>query len=240
MDDDDKHNNRDAEATGNIKHAEPQAGRRFERVHKHFKGFTWSWFISPLAALGLSLVLANLPFRFHGLTAIGKSIYIYGVVQFCILTVFVTLRMVTKRGVFRRSIVKDSEAYFLSTVLMSFSALLQGAHSYAKPAAGSALSNCLWVWFWIYAAVAYCFALLMYCLLFTHKHHLKAADMTPAWMLPIFPVILTGPTAGTLAASFHPERAFPVLICGVLYQGLGILMSLCGELRKKVPGADRR
>jgi tellurite resistance protein TehA-like permease len=42
-----------------------------EKIHYHFVDFTWSWFIVPLAALGMSILIANLPFRFHGLTTIG-------------------------------------------------------------------------------------------------------------------------------------------------------------------------
>jgi tellurite resistance protein TehA-like permease len=146
------------------------------RIHSHFKGFTWSWFISPL--------------RFDGLTTIGKVIYLIGLTEFVIIGVFVIIRLLTKSGCFRRSITKDSEAYFFSTVMMCIASIIQGAHVYGNPKQGSNLSAALRVVFWIYAPIAYLFALGMYFVLFTNRHHLKAADMTPAWMLPMFPVIL--------------------------------------------------
>lgn len=43
----------------------------------------------PLATLGVALILGNEPQPFHGLTTIGKIVYLVGVVQFIILTVFV-------------------------------------------------------------------------------------------------------------------------------------------------------
>jgi tellurite resistance protein TehA-like permease len=199
------------------------------RIHKHFRGFTWSWFLSPLAALGLSLLLANLPLRFTGLNTIGKVIYLLGVTEFVILGIFVCIRMATKRGCFRRSITKDSEAYFFSIVMMCIASIIQGAHTYSAPQPGSRLSATYRVVFWIYAPVAYLFALGMYYLLFTNRHHLKAANMTPAWMLPVFPVILTAPTAGIVAGSLVPEQAFSVHFCGILFMGLGLLMAIMSK-----------
>lgn len=198
------------------------------RVHRHFRCFTWSWFISPLGAFGLSLLIANLPFRFHGLTAIGKVVYLIGLTEFVILGVFVTIRLMTKRGCFRRSITKDSEAYFFSVVLMCVSSIIQGGHVYSNPQEGSRLSATFRVVFWVYAPIAYLFTLFMYYVLFTNRHHLKAADMTPAWMLPIFPVILTGPTAGLVASTLNPAQAFSVQFCGILYMGLGMLLAIMG------------
>lgn len=204
------------------------------RIHSHFKGFTWSWFISPLGALGLSLLIANLPLRFDGLTTIGKVIYLIGLTEFVIIGVFVIIRLLTKSGCFRRSITKDSEAYFFSTVMMCIASIIQGAHVYGNPKQGSNLSAALRVVFWIYAPVAYLFALGMYFVLFTNRHHLKAADMTPAWMLPMFPVILTAPTAGLVALTLTPAQAFSVHFCGILYMGLGLMMAIMSMLRPPI------
>jgi tellurite resistance protein TehA-like permease len=71
----------------------------------------------------------------------------------------------------------------------------------------------------------------MYFLLFTNRHHLKAASMTPAWMLPMFPVILTAPTAGIVAGSLDAEQAFSVHFCGILFMGLGLLMAIMSKLQ---------
>jgi tellurite resistance protein TehA-like permease len=170
-----------------------------------------------------------MPFHFHGLTTIGTVIYLIGVTEFVIIGTFITIRLLTKRGVFRRSITKDSEAHFFSIVMMCISSIIQGAHVFANPKEGSRLSATLRVMFWIYAPIAYLFALLMYFVLFTNRHNLKAAHMTPAWMLPIFPVVLTAPTAGIVAQSLSAEQAFSIHFCGIMYMGLGLLMSIMSE-----------
>jgi tellurite resistance protein TehA-like permease len=121
--------------------------------------------------------------------------------------------------------------------MMCIASIIQGAHLYADPKEGSRLSATLRVVFWIYAPIAYLFALLMYFVLFTNRHHLRAASMTPAWMLPIFPVVLTAPTAGIVASSLSDEQAFSIHFCGIMYMGLGLLMSIMSQYdiwRRKV------
>lgn len=53
--------------------------------------------------------------------------------------------------------------------------------------------------------------------------------MTPAWMLPMFPVILTAPTAGIVAGSLDAEQAFEVHFCGTLFMGLGLWMAIMSK-----------
>jgi len=40
------------------------------------------------------------------------------------------------------------------------------------------------------------------------------------WMLPMFPVILSGTVGGILASTLEPAHAFPILICGLTFQGI--------------------
>lgn len=83
--------------------------------------------------------------------------------------------------------------------------------------------------FWVYLAVTFAFSVLQYHLLFTVKdeRRLKVSAMTPAWILPIFPVML----AGTLAASAAKYQgdatvALGILSAGLASQGLGMLVSV--------------
>lgn len=197
-----------------------------ERIHYHFVDFTWSWFIVPLAALGMSILLAFLPFRFHGLTTIGIIVYLLGVVEFFALVVVITTKFMTRRGSFMHSISQDSEALFLSAALLSFGSILIGAHIYGHPAVGSTLGDCLRVVFWIYACSTYVFGLYIYMLLFTKGSTFLAPDMTACWMLPMFPAILVGPAAGIIGSTLDPAQRMTILICGVTFQGLGTLGSI--------------
>jgi C4-dicarboxylate transporter/malic acid transport protein len=194
-------------------------------VRHHVHGYTWSWFIWPMATLGLSLLISNLPYRFRGLTTIGIIIYLFGVVTFCGLLLLITIRFSLRRGSLRRSLQRPAETLFFSAVLLAFASVIGGAHQYGHPKEGSRLASTLRVVFWIYASFAYVSGLTLYMRIFTGTH-LLIPNMSPAWMLPIFPVILTGTVASIVASTLEPQHSFPILICGLTFQGLGTLVSL--------------
>jgi tellurite resistance protein TehA-like permease len=97
-----------------------------DNVRKHTHHFTWSWFIWPMATLGLSVLLHVLPYRFDGLTQIGIIIYLFGVTQFTVLLILIIIRFSTRRGALRRSLQRPSETLFFSTVLLAWAALIIG------------------------------------------------------------------------------------------------------------------
>ena len=68
--------------------------------------------------------------------------------------------------------------------------------------------------------------LVEYHLLFTGKP-LTLQSMTPAWILPVFPIMLSGTVASVISPSQPPHQAIPILIAGTTFQGLGILISIC-------------
>lgn len=179
----------------------------------------------PMSTLGLSLLFGNLPYRFKGLTTIGIIFYLLGVVEFMIITVIVLLRFMFHKGSFSRSIGKESEAFFLATFLLSIASMICGAHTYGHPVEGSRLASTLRVLFWIYSAAAFTFAVYTYNLVFT-KHHLLVPNMTPAWMLPMFPTILSATVGSIVASTLEPGHSFPILICSFTFQGLGTMTSL--------------
>jgi C4-dicarboxylate transporter/malic acid transport protein len=76
------------------------------------------------------------------------------------------------------------------------------------------------VCFWIYAAVSIIAAIAQYFVLFTGAH-LPIHSMTPAWILPVFPAMLTGTLASSLMSSQSPEHRMSMLVAGVTFQGLG-------------------
>lgn len=64
-----------------------------------------------------------------------------------------------------------------------------------------------------------------YHLLFTGKP-LTLQSMTPAWILPVFPIMLSGTVASVISGSQPPHQAIPILVAGTTFQGLGILISV--------------
>jgi len=151
-----------------------------DAVRAHTHHFTWSWFIWPMATLGLSLLIAALPYRFDGLTTIGIIIYLFGVVTYTILLILIFIHFCVNKGSFKRSLEKRVETLFSATVLLGAASLLCGAHQYGHPAEGSRLASTLRVLFWVYIALAYSVGMALYFCIFTGECHLLVGNMTPA------------------------------------------------------------
>jgi tellurite resistance protein TehA-like permease len=50
--------------------------------------------------------------------------------------------------------------------------------------------------------------------------------MTPSWLLPIFPIMLSGTIASAIAPTQPPHYAIPIIIAGVTFQGLGFIVAV--------------
>lgn len=79
--------------------------------------------------------------------------------------------------------------------------------------------------FWIYCASTLLWAVFHYHALFTSSK-LTLRDMTPAWLLPIFPIMLAGTVSSAVSPSQDPHHAVPILIAGLTFQGLGFIVAV--------------
>ena len=78
--------------------------------------------------------------------------------------------------------------------------------------------------FWCYLACVIVVAVFHYQALFVLKN-IPISAMTPAWILPIYPLLVTGPLAGTLLQHQPSWAATPIWVAGVLGQGLGWMVT---------------
>ncbi|KAI1345060.1 voltage-dependent anion channel-domain-containing protein [Xylariaceae sp. FL0016] len=189
--------------------------------------FTWANFTFPMATGGLALLLAEQTqgFTFRGLQTIGKVVYVFNLALFCLVVACITYRFVTYPGTLRKSISHPTEGLFLGTSTLSLASIFAGIARYGIPACGPWLVVAYRVLFWWYFAITFIIAVGQYCMLFTSPR-LKIQDMTPAWDLPIFPFMLSGTVAASGAVLQPPEQAVPMVIGGLLAQGLGMLVSM--------------
>lgn len=188
-----------------------------------------------MATGGLALILSpkNQPHTFRGLQTIGKVVYVWDLVVLALTIAAITYRFVRWPRTFKSSLVHPKESLFIGCAFLSVSSAICGMAEYGIPSiidvdAGPSSNWLVVVYrvlFWTYFACTFVAAVGLYCMLFTNPR-LKIQDMTPAWDLPILPVMLTG----TIAASgieFQPrEYATPMLFCGLTAQGLGMLVSI--------------
>lgn len=74
-------------------------------------------------------------------------------------------------------------------------------------------------------AIAFISSALQYLQLFTGVIRLTLQGMTPAWILPIFPILFGGVLAGIVASGQPPMGALTVIIGGLTYLGFGWMVA---------------
>lgn len=93
-------------------------------------------------------------------------------------------------------------------------------------------TNYNWPWivktleilFWIYVAVALIVVVFQYHVIFDRRQ-LPIKDCMPAWVLPAYPLLVTGPLAGTLQYDQPQQPGLNILIGGIACQGLGFSLA---------------
>ena len=187
-----------------------------------------------MSTSGVSLILALTPYRFKGLSTIGLVIFLLDLVFFVFISIAIILRFILYRRTFRHAFTHPTEALFVSTFFLSIAAILANVAEYGRLFLGAnevrhdGLAGFLNVAFWVYLGTTFVFSVFQYHLLFTVKEErrLTVSAMTPAWILPIFPVMLAGTLAGTFSKTQPADLAVSMLCAGLAAQGLGILVSV--------------
>lgn len=192
-----------------------------DRIHH----FTWAWFTTTMSAGGIALVLSETPHRFNGLTEIGEGVLILDLTLFLLFCACLTTRFILFPKTFLKSLLHPTESLFFATFWISVAGLISNIQIYGGPKTGPWLETTLRVMFWIYTACTFLVAVGQYFFLFTGKPF-TLQSFTPAWILPVFPVMLCGTLAGALGPSQPSYYALPMLVAGLSFQGLGLLIAM--------------
>ncbi|KAK3317488.1 voltage-dependent anion channel [Cercophora scortea] len=197
--------------------------------------FTFAWYTVTMSTSGIALIIALTPHRFPGLSTIGLIIFLLDLLVFLLITVAILLRFILYSRTLRRAFTRPTEALFVPTFFLSIAAILSNVAEYGAlylndetSARGGALSKFLAAAFWVYLGVTFIFSVFQYHLIFSvrEERRLTVSAMTPAWILPIFPVMLAGTLAGAISKSQEPEDAVGILCAGLAAQGLGMFVSI--------------
>jgi len=187
--------------------------------------FTWPWFASTMSTGALAVVLGQTPNKFDGLQTIGKIFFILDLVLFATFNVAMFLRAFWFPKRFLASLHHPVEGLFFGSYWVSISLLLNCMQSYGVPNTGPWLISALNALFWIYCAVVLVVAIGQYFVLF-QEERLKITDAVPAWIFPIYPLLVIGPMAGTMIPSQPRGHALPMWIGAVMLQGLAWIVAL--------------
>lgn len=186
---------------------------------------SWAWYTTTMSTGGIALILHSTPHQFSGLSVIGRIVFIFDIVIFLGITAAITTRFILHPGAFRNSLRDPTESLFFATFFLSIATIIQNIQGYGVPHAGPWLIVALRVLFWIYSACTFLLAVGQYYYLFTAKK-LTIHSMTPSWILPVFPSMLSGTIASVISSSQPPVHALPIVVAGLTFQGLGFLVAV--------------
>lgn len=182
--------------------------------------FTWAWYLVTMSSGGIAVLLGQQPHTFTGLQTIGKVVFIWDLALFIIITVFTIIRFIRQPDLLIRSLRNPGESLFTPAFLLSLANILICMQEYGVPSCGPWLIVTIRVLFWIYVALAFLVAVLVYLDLFTARC-MTTKDVLPAWLLPVLPIMLSGTVAGSIASMQPPNYRMSILVAGVTCQGLG-------------------
>lgn len=188
-----------------------------QRLHH----FTWAWFTTSMSLGGLSLIIFVQPFQFPGLRQIGLVIYILNIIVFSILTSCLIARFVIHTGDLTASLTHPREGFFVPTFFLSLATLITSTQRYAIPENDINLVWAVKSAFWGYVIISLMLAIGQFSYVFS-AHSFGLHTMMPTWILPIFPIMLSGTIASVIAETQPAIDALPIIVAGLTCQGLGI------------------
>ena len=104
--------------------------------------------------------------------------------------------------------------------------ILACAQIYGSPYCGPWFPTAMRVTLWLYIALAFISAVLQYLHLFSAPvKRLTIQSMTPAWILPIFPIILGGLLASIIAPGQPLGDCWTMVVGGITLLGMGWLIA---------------
>lgn len=184
---------------------------------------------------GLALLIGTQPYKFSGLSQIGLAVYIFDLVLFTLICCLMATRFFLHGGMLD-SIRHPREGFFFPTFWLSIATIISGMYRcfgsngalelYAnggRPPLG--FITLLEVLFWMYCFCTLLVAILQYSYVFNSVPY-PLQTMMPSWILPAFPVMLSG-TIASVVSEAHPGRTtIPMVMAGVTFQGLGFSISV--------------
>ncbi|KAI2780198.1 voltage-dependent anion channel-domain-containing protein [Daldinia loculata] len=191
------------------------------KLSQRLAHFTWAWFTLSMSTGGLALLIYAQPHQFPGLRQTGFVVYITNLVIFAGIVAAMTMRFVLHKGTFKTSITHSREAFFVPTAFLALATIITGTQRYAIPEATTSAVWFISVLFWGYVAASLFVAIAQYSYVF-RTHQLGLQTMMPTWILPIFPIMLSGTIASVIAETQPQMNAIPIIVVGLTCQGLGL------------------
>ncbi|KAH8899625.1 hypothetical protein GQ53DRAFT_318787 [Thozetella sp. PMI_491] len=199
-------------------------------VRDRIKCYQWTWFTMTMATGGVANVLSSVPFKAEWVTVIGTMFFFINLILFIMNIIFITLRFRWCPGSFIASFTDQFESLFIPSSVVSVGIVFITVCEYGVPQVGPWLLKTMEVAFWIYIAVSTLTSAGMYLVLWSTQIF-PIHTMTPIWVFPAYPLLLTAPFGSILISvavnSQQPDQVnrVAVAVASVTTQGAAFLIS---------------
>lgn len=195
-------------------------------VHKYLTISTLRpWFSTTMSTASLSTILSQTPNTFRGLHTIGTIFFIFNLFLFLTFNILMATRFILIPRKLLASLHHPVEGLFHGTYWVSVALILNGTYIYGEEKTGGAwLTQALEVCFWMYSGVAFAVGVAQYSMFF-RLERLSVTDAVPAWIFPIYPLLIVGTLAGTILPGQGEKASWRMFVGGVLLQGLAWVVS---------------
>ncbi|KAH8920077.1 hypothetical protein BT69DRAFT_1299737 [Atractiella rhizophila] len=195
---------------------------------ERIRHFTFAAFTTNMATGGVTMLIRAIPFEFSGQRTVGVVLFCLNVCVFGGNCVGLAVRFWIWRKDFWRSVVHPREGMFVPACCLAFCLLLQDLLSYL-PSSFHPLSHLSIALFILYLLVSSFFGFSIPFIMFIWPSH-SLATMLPAWLLSIYPFLLVGGLAATVATIELEEAgsggtSLWILLTGWAVSGAGFLPS---------------
>ncbi|KAI1084734.1 voltage-dependent anion channel-domain-containing protein [Whalleya microplaca] len=192
----------------------------------------WTWFTMTMATGGIANVLHSIWNSYRGdwIWYIGLIFFLFNICLFIMNCVLITMRFIMVPGSFMHSFLDQMESLFIPAVVVSCGTILINTCEYGIPKTGPWLQHAMEWMYWIYVAVSVVASAGMYLILWSTQIF-PIHTMTPVWVFPGYPLLLTAPFAANLIQADRvgpgdPEvHRLAIAMCAIAVQGTGFLIS---------------
>ncbi|UNI20023.1 hypothetical protein JDV02_006158 [Purpureocillium takamizusanense] len=192
--------------------------------------YQWTYFTMTMATGGIANVIHSLPYQASWVTGLGVFFVLLNVSLFLLHCVLIAARFYLRPGSFVRSFTDQVESLFIPAFFVSIAIIMINTCEYGVPRAGVWLLRTMEVMFWFYVALSVFASAGIYLVLWSTLIF-PVHTMTPTWVFPAYPLLLTAPFASTLIAAAETSshtlslNATAVALGAATTQGTGCLIA---------------
>ncbi|KAH6621080.1 voltage-dependent anion channel [Chaetomium sp. MPI-SDFR-AT-0129] len=192
--------------------------------------FQWTWFTMTMATGGIANVLHSIPYESQWLTGIGLAFFFLNILLFVANCVLISLRFYWRPGSLVDSFNDQFESLFISSIIVSIATILITITQYGIPCTGPWLLSVVEALFWVYLGMSTLISASLYLTLWSTQVF-PIHTMTPIWVFPAYPLLLSAPFGGNLVAAAHKTNqlshinTIPITLAAITAQGTGFLIS---------------